>query len=338
MFRNPLTIGIDIGHHSVKAVVLRQKKAQLELAAFAEVVLPASVVNEQHSVNTPALLSAIRKLKKSLPFGAKNVVLALPDSAVISKVIQLDTNLSDDESVFAVEQALSASSPFPIEELRLDFFPLASQSFSQPAQTQPVQVFAARRETVDSRVDAIRKAKLNPKVVELQTHALLWLEEYVAEQQNTSGQWGVVNIGKTRTEFCVKPAGGAAYHRELAFGCQALQGVDLQKSEDDSPRISISSEQAEQFTKQLVDTLKRQLQLYNSTHPRASLQGLWIAGGGQSVVVKEMLERMLGLDVKLMFPFASFERDQKMDMVIDQGSFSQYAVAAGLALRGGDAS
>lgn len=206
MFRNPLTIGIDIGHHSVKAVVLRQKKAQLELAAFAEVVLPASVVNEQHSVNTPALLSAIRKLKKkSLPFGAKNVVLALPDSAVISKVIQLDTNLSDDESVFAVEQALSASSPFPIEELRLDFFPLASQSFSQPAQTQPVQVFAARRETVDSRVDAIRKAKLNPKVVELQTHALLWLEEYVAEQQNTSGQWGVVNIGKTRTEFCVKP-------------------------------------------------------------------------------------------------------------------------------------
>ncbi|MGF1685328.1 type IV pilus assembly protein PilM [Photobacterium japonica] len=338
MFRNPLTIGIDIGHHSVKAVVLRQKKARLELAAFAEVVLPASVVNEQHSVNTPALLSAMRKLKKSLPFGAKNVVLALPDSAVISKVIQLDTNLSDDESVFAVEQALSASSPFPIEELRLDFFPLASQSFSQPAQTQPVQVFAARRETVDSRVEAIRKAKLTPKVVELQTHALLWLEEYVAEQQNMSGQWGVVNVGKSRTEFCVKPAGSAAYHRELAFGCQALQGVDMHKSDDESPRLAVSAEQAEQFTKQLVDGLKRQLQLYNSTHPRAALQGLWLCGGGQSVVVSDMLERMLGLEVRWLHPFASFERDQKMEIALEQGSFGQYAVAAGLALRGGESS
>ena len=40
MFRNPLTIGIDIGHHSIKAVVLRQKKSELELVDFAEVELP----------------------------------------------------------------------------------------------------------------------------------------------------------------------------------------------------------------------------------------------------------------------------------------------------------
>ncbi len=34
MFRNPLSVGIDIGSHSVKAVVVQQKKEQLELAAF----------------------------------------------------------------------------------------------------------------------------------------------------------------------------------------------------------------------------------------------------------------------------------------------------------------
>ncbi|MGF1724565.1 type IV pilus biogenesis protein PilM [Photobacterium nomapromontoriensis] len=334
MFRNPLIIGIDIGHYSIKAVVLRQKKSSLELAAFTEVVLPAAVVNEQHSVNAPALLSAMRKLKKNLPLGAKNVVLALPDSAVISKVIQLDSHLSDDEAVFAVEQAMSAASPFPVEDLRIDFFPLASETFSEPAQTQPYQVFAARRETVDSRVEAVRKARLQPQVVELQTHGLLWLEAYLAEQLSVEGHWGVVDIGKCLTAFCVRPSGGVAYHRELAFGCQNLtRGENPDESE--AQIVAISPDQMEQFTKQLVDNLKRQLQLYNSTHPRATLQGIWLCGGGQNAVVVEMLERMLEIDVRWMHPLASFNRAHKMDVAVEQGSFGQYAVAAGLALRGG---
>lgn len=64
MFRNPLSVGIDIGSHSVKAVVVQQKE-QLELAAFAEIVLPTPAVNEQHSVNSTVLLSAMRKLKST---------------------------------------------------------------------------------------------------------------------------------------------------------------------------------------------------------------------------------------------------------------------------------
>lgn len=330
MFRNPLTIGIDIGHHSIKAVVLRQKKTSLELAAFAEEVLPTSVINEQHSVNVPGLLSAMRKLKKQLPFAARHTVLALPDSAVISKVVQLDSNLSDEETVFAIEQAMSAASPFPVDELRMDFFPVNTDTFAVAGQTRPYQVFAARRETVDSRVDALRKVRLQPKVVELQTHALLWLEQYLAEQLAVEGQWGVVDVGQRRTAFCVNPVGGTAYHRELAFGCEQFA------PRSDEPSLeALSPEQMEVFTKQLVDNLKRQLQLYQSTHPRATLQGVWLSGGGQSWVVADIVERMLGLEVRWMHPLASFNRGPKMDAEIEQGSLGQYAVAAGLAIRGG---
>ncbi|KLV07493.1 pilus assembly protein PilM [Photobacterium aquae] len=330
MFLNPLIIGIDIGHHSIKAVALRQKKSKLELAAFAEVVLSASVVNDQHSVNAPALLSAVRKLKKAMPRGASKTVLALPDSAVISKVIQLDSHLSDDEAMFAVEQALSASSPFPIDELRIDFFPLESGGFKESAPTQPFQVFAARRETVDSRTETLRKARLSPEVVELQTHALLWLEQYTREQTKTDGLWGVINIGRRCTEFSVKPQNGAAYHRELAFGSESLPGM-----QQEGPSVTgVSAELVEQFTKLLSDNLKRQLQLYNSTHPRAAMQGVWLSGGGQQYVMAESLGRMLGIDVKVMEPLSGFECNPKLSSQLN-GPMSQYAVAAGLAIRGG---
>lgn len=333
MFRNPPIIGIDIGHHSVKAVVLNPKKEQLELAAFAEIVLPSSVINDQHSVNTPVLLSAIRKLKKSLPFSAKKVALALPDSAVISKVIQLDTNLSDEEAEFAVTQALSASSPFPVDELSLDFFPLSSGSFTEAAMTAPFQVFAARKETIDSRIEAVKKAGLAPKVVELQTHALLWLTEYAAEQAAMQEQWGIVDIGKRRTEFCVKPSGAAAYHREIAFGTGQVSKAGFVDNE--GPQVfTPEPEQAEAFTKQLADHLKRQFQLYNSTHPRSALKGIWLCGGGQHVALEELLGRLLGIEVQWINPFRYFPCSKKLGEIARNSYFSQYAVATGLALRG----
>ncbi|AJR07269.1 pilus assembly protein PilM [Photobacterium gaetbulicola] len=329
MFRNPLTIGIDIGHHSIKAVALRQKKSELELVAFAEVELPTPVLNNQGSVNAPALLSAVRKLKKGLPFGARRAVLALPDSAIISKVIQLDSHLTEEESVFAVEQAISASSPFPVEELRLDFFPIPAESFGEPAQTHPVQVYAARRENVDSRVDALRQVRLSPTVVELQTHALVWLEQYLAERQGRDGDWGVVDIGQTATAIGIRGPTGSVYRRELAMGCEAMAQIA-----QSLPVGGGNASRAELFTKQLADQLKRQLQLYSTTYPRSPLQGIWLSGGGQHHVIEEMLARMLSISVRRIEPLFGFRRSAKLDLMLEGGSFGQFAVAAGLAIRG----
>lgn len=339
MFRNPLSVGIDIGNHSVKAVVLNQKKDQLKLSGFAEIILTSGIINDQHSVNTTALLSVMRKLKKRLPFGARKVTLALPDSAVISKVIQLDADLSDEEAEFAVSQALGASSPFPVEELWMDFFPLVSDSFASPAMTVPYQVFASRKDTIDSRIAAIKKAGLSPKVMELQTHALLWLADHYRTTSGLNDHWCVVDIGKRQTGFCIKPTGAAAYHREIAFGTSQIP--DTSVGGGDNMRMlslpeqpsSLPSDVMESFTKQLANHLKRQFQLYNSTHPRAALKGLWLCGGGQDVVSDELLSRWLGIEAVWMNPLSCFSSSRKLD-VISTGRYSQYAVAAGLALRG----
>lgn len=341
MFRNPLSIGIDIGNHSVKAVALSQKKEQLELVAYAEVVLTSPVINEQHSVDSTALLSAIRKLKKSLPFGAKKVTLALPDSAVISKVIQLDTNLKEDEAVFAVSQALGSSSPFPVEELWVDFFPVESNAFPDATTTVPYQIFATRKDTIDTRITAIKKAGLSAQVMELQTHALLWLVEHNAEVAGINEQWGTVDVGECLTEFCIKPQNAAAYHREIAFGLRkyssSLHRNTLSNGLHDAGPIikePLSVDDIERFTQQLADQLKRQFQLYNSTHPRSPLKGIWLCGGGQHAISSELLQRLLGVEVELMNPFAHFICHKKLDLVSDTTLNSQFAVAAGLAIRG----
>ncbi|MEJ2764539.1 type IV pilus assembly protein PilM [Photobacterium sp. MCCC 1A19761] len=331
MFQNPLTVGIDIGHHSIKAVVLSQKKSQLALVAFAEVVPTTPIINDQHTVDVGGLLSAIRQIRKSLPRRARRTILALPDSAVISKVIQLDTNLTDEEAEFAVTQALSASSPFPVDELRLDFYPAVSPGPSELSATAPYQVFAARKATLDPRVECLKKAGLRPDVMELQTHALLWLATFTAEQSGLSGQWGVVDIGHRLTEFAVHPAGSGAYHREIAWGAGQLTPT---RAAGEPVLTMPDSEQSEAFTKQLADQLRRQFQLYNSTHATAPLEGVWLCGGGQHVVSESLLARLLGLEVRWLNPFRCLPSDKKLGEIAGEHLYSQYAVATGLALRG----
>ncbi|CEO37922.1 type IV pilus biogenesis protein PilM [Photobacterium kishitanii] len=324
MFRNPLSVGVDIGNHSIKAVVLQQKKEQFELVAFAEVELTKTVINDQHSVNNAELLSAMRQIKKQLPWQAKVVTLALPDSAVISKVVQLGSNLSEEEAEFAITQALGAASPFPVEELWFDYFPLISDRFSDVAATTPFQVFASRRETIDNRVNALLKLGFKPKVMELQTHALLWLAEHFAEMGSHYNQWGVVDVGKRHTEFCMKPQGSAVYHREIRFGTSMFDSLD--------GVTQFGGNHAEQFTKRLAEQLKRQIQLYNSTHPRSGIKGLWLGGGGQNLVSASLLQRLIGLDTVWVSPFQHFSCAKKVEL--PRMMSSQYAVATGLALRG----
>ncbi|OAN17057.1 pilus assembly protein PilM [Photobacterium jeanii] len=340
MFQSPFSVGIDIGHHSVKAVALAQKKEGLELAAFSEVALPPMVINEQHNVNSDHLLSAMRQIKKQLPRGARQVALGLPDSAVISKIIQLDTNLNTDEIEFAVAQALASSSPFPVDDLRLDYFAVEGSNAAVSTATMPYQVFAARKSAIDERVAVLDKSGFSPKVMELQTHALLWLAKHFYETERLEGAYGVVDIGKHHTEFCVDPPDTLAFHREIAFGSDSVASSSALGASnfDASPAVfgsvsENSSTDVEQFTQQLADHLRRQIQLYHSTHPRYQLTGLWLCGGCQSLVVEELLERMLNLDIRWLNPFLRIATSNKV-VLEPQRQYHQFGVATGLALRG----
>lgn len=221
------------------------------------------------------------------------------------------------------------------------FFPLESNAFPEASMTIPYQIFATRKDTIDTRITAIKKAGLSPKVMELQTHALLWLVEHNAEVAGINEQWGVVDVGECLTEFCIKPQNAAAYHREIAFGLRKYSssphrntlGNDLHYA-GPVTKEPLSVDDIERFTQQLADQLKRQFQLYNSTHPWSPLKGIWLCGGGQHAISSELLQRLLGVEIELMNPFSHFIRHKKLELVSDTTLNSQFAVAAGLAIRG----
>lgn len=78
---------------------------------------------------------------------------------MISKVLQIDSDLEQRELEFAVYQAFSHQSPFPVEELSLDFVKVTEKA--SPAAARRPSKCMPPKDVVDSRLHAVKKRVLN---------------------------------------------------------------------------------------------------------------------------------------------------------------------------------
>ncbi|APF61210.1 type IV pilus [Vibrio cholerae] len=169
-----LVTGIDIGHHSIKAAVLKPMGDTYALVGYEELLVTADIFTDNHTLDYQKIVKKLKELKKGLPLFSHKVAIAIPDSAVISKVLQIDSDLEQRELEFAVYQAFSHQSPFPVEELSLDFVKVTEKSLARSS-TTTFQVYATKKDVVDSRLHAVKKAGFEPVLMDVQVHSLLHL-------------------------------------------------------------------------------------------------------------------------------------------------------------------
>lgn len=321
--------GIDIGHHSIKAVVMNTKSEQLQLMSFKEIPSTPSIFLEKQILAHEPLVTKLKQLKKQLPFGVKNIALSVPESAVISKILQIDSGLDDKEQEFAIHHSFSQQSPLPLEELSIDYVPIHSEIPDVEGSTATYQVYATRKEVITSRVNACKAAGFSPQVVDVHSHGLLKLWQLVAQQQNRH-HWMLVDLGLSQTSLCLLPRGRSAYYREMAFGTQQAKGTQLSLSSQ-----SCDDTLPDEFITELAERLSRQLSLYRSVQHQQSIEGVWLTGGGSCFPnIETALSIKLGVPVMLFNPFGLVERHKKL--LLKQSSLpgSCFGSALGLAVRG----
>ncbi|WP_413112779.1 type IV pilus biogenesis protein PilM [Thaumasiovibrio sp. DFM-14] len=329
MLLNPLSIGLDIGNFSIKMVVIELRKRQPVVLAFEEQVLSTPILNDQHSVDHNILLSELRQIKRAIPKRARRVSMALPDSAVISKVVHLDQQLSEQEKHIAVHQALATSSPFPVEDLQLDYFAVDMGESTSTTTSTAYQVYACRKQTIAGRITALNKAKLRPSVMELKSHGLIWLADAQQAALPTPQNWAVVDIGMKQSDFCVGVSGSQFYRREMPV---AVAQVALGSPHFDWQHPDVML--CQRLMQQLAEQLRRQIQLYNSTHPQTPLNGIWLSGGANNLLDNELLARELEMPVQWADPFTVLRCHEKSTQAYPEQNYSRFGLAAGLALRG----
>jgi type IV pilus assembly protein PilM len=163
-------LGIDISSSAVKILEISGSGEDICVEGYGREEIPASALEGNMIKDVDVVANCIKKLVERLRFTSKNVALAVPDSAVISKVVQINEGLTDLEMEELVVIEADKYIPYPIDEINLDFEVLGHSAKS--SSLLDVLIVASRAENVNTRVEAAHRAGLEPKIVDVESYAV----------------------------------------------------------------------------------------------------------------------------------------------------------------------
>lgn len=140
-----------------------------------------------------------------------------------------------------------------------------------------------------------------------------------------------MDVGVDQTSLGIIPQGSAPFYKDIAFGIQDLCSTG--NSMDMEGGFS-NVEEKHKFIVNLIEKLKRQLQLYSSVNALQPISGIWLMGEGASMpMVVEELERHFQLSCESLNPLSLFENKvaKKRRLPMD---WQHFGIAAGMAMSG----
>jgi len=344
----PPLVGIDIGSSSVKLIQLSTSGSGYRVDAFAVQPVPEGAVSEGVISEPEQIADAIKRAIQRGGFKAKNCAMAVTGSAVITKIINLPSDLSEDDIEGQIEVEAGQYIPFPREEVSLDFEVLGPSP--RNADLLEILLAASKTEHVDTRLEVAELVGLNVSVVDVEAYAIANAFELVRKATgiDEAETIGVLNIGSTVSSMIVLRGNRSIYSREHSFGghqlieeCMRRYGMDaeqagfLQRGEE--PPAGFEDEVLEPFRQNVIQQISRALQFYSSSSDYSSINTLFITGGGASIPgLAEAVGNEVGISCEVADPLKDLRVAPKVNAKALDQARSSLTTACGLALRGFD--
>ncbi|WP_417355349.1 pilus assembly protein PilM [Gallaecimonas pentaromativorans] len=342
----PIMVGVDIGSHSIKAVLLAKNGNTFKVEAVAVEPTPKGAVVDHEIQDIEPVGEALRRLVRRLPSKIQTAAMAVAGSSVMTKIILMDASLSDDEMMSQIEVEAENLIPHPLDEVNLDFERLHPHA-NDPSRVD-VLLSAARSESVVARVSAMEIAGLDTGIMDIEAYALGRAMAAVAARQPGLADAkliGVIDIGARTSTLAVMENGEVIYTREEAFGGEHLNQIiqsTYDMSVDEAERVKLRGELPSSaalevlapFQTEFLQLARRSLQLFYTTSGHDELDALLLTGGSAMVEgLPETLTEELGYQVLVADVFAGM----KVGADVNKRDFERYnaalAIATGLAQR-----
>ena len=340
-------LGLDISSSAVKLVELTANgKDGYRVERYAIEVLPKDAVSDGNIANLEAVVDCVKRAWKRLGTSTRNVAMALPGSAVITKKIIVPSGLRDEELEEQVESEANQYIPFAIDEVNLDY-QIIGPSPSVPDELE-VLIAASKKERVEDRVAVADAAGLKAVVVDVESLALLAAFELIERQLPDSGNnqiIALVDVGSNVMNLTVLRNRQQVYAREQAFGGGQL-------TQDISRQYGMTYEEAEvakrsgslpegyeaellyPFMESMGLEVSRALQFFFTSTQYNQVDHIVLAGGCAVIPgVDEVVATRTQVNTLIANPFANMlvsDRVRAKNLLADSSSLM---VACGLALR-----
>ena len=338
-------LGLDVSSTTVKLLELSHTGDRYRVESYAVSSLPQDAVIEKNVNDVDGVANAIRSVVAQSRTKLKAVAAAVAGSSVITKLIDMPQGLSEDEMETQLTLEADQYIPYPLEEVAIDF----EVQGASPERDNMVEVLlaACRRETIDTRVEAIEGSELIPRIMDVEAYAMerafsLLQSQLDLEEESTVA---VVDIGATMTTLSVLNNGQTIYTREQLFGGKQLtdeimrryglplEEAGLAKKQGGLPD-DYEPEVLEPFKDAVVQQVARSLQFFFSSSQYNDVDCIILAGGVSSMEgLAELVQEKLGTPATVANPFANMSISPKVNAVALSSDAPALMIACGLALR-----
>lgn len=335
-------IGLDIGTHFIKAVVLEKQGDKYRVQSAACEAITGHAFADREIKDFDAVSNALRKVRMALKVKHKQAATAVAGGSVLSKIVYMEPDQSDYELEAQIEIEADSLIPYPLDEVYLDFEEIGP-SKSHPGKVE-VLLSAAHKDLIDSRITLLREIPFEPKVMDLEGYAL-GNAVNLFHQPDPQQQVCCISIGATLLQVCVLQHNQVIYSKEHNFGTHSLvQDLALvnsmERTETDKALIADTlpgdwrNTTYPVFLANLQQQISRALQMYTTSNHAKKPDSILICGGGANLSgLTTDLQQDLGLTVNLFNPLANMDiSEQAQQQGIDNFA-PQLAIAAGLASR-----
>ncbi len=340
-------VGLDISSSSVKLVELGHNKAgELVLENCAILPLERGWITDGNIEKFDEVADVVRRLIKKSGTKTKNVAMALPPSAVITKKIVLPGGMTDQELELQVETEANQYIPFPLDEVSLDFC-IVGPSAASVGDVE-VLIAASRREKVQDIQGLAEAAGLKPVIVDVESYASrLAVSRLIANLPN-QGAGSIValfEVGAMTTSMQVIRNDEVLYDRDQAFGGAQLTqqivrqyGFSLEEAENKKRSGELPDDYAslvlQPFVDSLVQEISRALQFFftSTTHNKVDL--VMLAGGSAALSgLTAAVTKQTGFACSVANPFEGMEMASNIRLNHIAREAPSYLTSCGLALR-----
>jgi len=340
-------LGLDISSSSVKLVELGHDRAgKLVLEHCAIVPLERGWIIDGNIEKFDEVADAVRRLVKKSGTKSRNVAMALPPSAVITKKIMLPGGLSDQELELQVETEANQYIPFPLDEVSLDFCIVGPSAVS--AGDVEVLIAASRKEKVQDIQGLAEAAGLKPVIVDVESYASRLATSRLIKRLPNQGVGNVValfEVGALTTSMQVIRNDEVLYDRDQAFGGAQLTqlivrqyGFSLEEAESKKRSGELPDDYAatvlRPFVESMVQEIARALQFFFTSTPHNKVDYVMLAGGSAALPgLTAAVTRHTTFACNLVNPFEGMEMGEGVRLKKVTREAPSYLTACGLALR-----
>lgn len=338
-----ISLGLDIGSHSIKLVELARDGKNLKLLTAGSILAPAKSATANLTADLEALAVVIKKLINDTGCKSRNVNIALPEAEVFTRVIEMPS-LSSRELASALQWEAEQYIPLPLSEVNLDYSILRDVKTTGINKMDVLLVACPKTllerylkflelaglfvDNVETEIIAVTRA-LNPTLTRLPAALIVSLGAQTTDL-------AIIRAGVLNSIRSVS-AGGNAVSRALS---QTL-GLELGQAEEFKKTYGLEKDKMEgkivaaafPVINIIISEIARAIGFYQEKHPGEILKTLILTGGTAKTpgLVKYLVEQIGGsIEVQLANPWLEINKDTRFNVLENEGS--TFTVAVGLAL------